>query len=521
MQTSEKSAARLVWLLLACFGILRLWFWLTAFPNPDEAYYWLWGQHFDWSYYDHPPLLAWIQGSMSAVLGRSRFALRFPNLCTTLLFFYTQYRICRYLYGRQGKAAFWLMVMVVLASPLFFLFLALAWNDHLLISACLIAGYQFVRFLDSYVKDGHGESRRLYGAALALGVAGLAKYNALFIALAFVGVVIRDRRLWPLLRDRRLYGAIAIVLISLLPILIWNITNDYQSFEYYTSRSINSGATGLRIKPFEPIGFWLFSTLLLSPWLVELIVRLILNRRQPFPVDRTKTLYGRVAIWTFVLPTVGLSLIALFSTAYYYWNIMAYVMLFPLMPGLLLNGSAESMEGEALGAIAPLIYLRRRRWVWGQQIYGVLLISLIVVHTTVLPLSALVSNEATADPDSRMPFGWVTVAPVVLVQQAQLPRGGFLATTDYRSASALAYQLNEPNVYALSDRRDQFDVWMGQTDLSNQDAVLVYDDWHPLTPALSAQFKRISDPEVVVVERFGITIKNYYVATAYGFAGSE
>ena len=24
----------------------------------DEAYYWQWGQHLDWGYYDHPPLVA-------------------------------------------------------------------------------------------------------------------------------------------------------------------------------------------------------------------------------------------------------------------------------------------------------------------------------------------------------------------------------------------------------------------------------------------------------------------------------
>jgi 4-amino-4-deoxy-L-arabinose transferase-like glycosyltransferase len=40
--------------------VLRYIFWLFAPPNPDEAYYWLWGQHLDFSYYDHPPLQAWL-----------------------------------------------------------------------------------------------------------------------------------------------------------------------------------------------------------------------------------------------------------------------------------------------------------------------------------------------------------------------------------------------------------------------------------------------------------------------------
>ncbi|HEU4798204.1 MAG TPA: hypothetical protein VFT63_04700, partial [bacterium] len=26
----------------------------------DEAYYWLWAHHLDWSYLDHPPLIAYL-----------------------------------------------------------------------------------------------------------------------------------------------------------------------------------------------------------------------------------------------------------------------------------------------------------------------------------------------------------------------------------------------------------------------------------------------------------------------------
>ena len=35
---------------------LKLWFDLSVSPMGDEAYYWMWGQHLSWSYFDHPPL---------------------------------------------------------------------------------------------------------------------------------------------------------------------------------------------------------------------------------------------------------------------------------------------------------------------------------------------------------------------------------------------------------------------------------------------------------------------------------
>lgn len=54
---------------------LRLAVGFLAEPMGDEAYYWVWGQHPGWSYYDHPPLQAWVQGVTTAVLGPSLFVL--------------------------------------------------------------------------------------------------------------------------------------------------------------------------------------------------------------------------------------------------------------------------------------------------------------------------------------------------------------------------------------------------------------------------------------------------------------
>ena len=39
---------------------LKLYFDIVTPPIGDEAYYWMWGQKLDWSYFDHPPLHAWL-----------------------------------------------------------------------------------------------------------------------------------------------------------------------------------------------------------------------------------------------------------------------------------------------------------------------------------------------------------------------------------------------------------------------------------------------------------------------------
>lgn len=202
------------WPLLG-FLVLRLIFWGLTFPNPDEAYYWLWGQHWDWSYYDHPGFQAWGQGLLTTLLGRSRFVLRLSNLLSTTLVVVTLHRITTYLYGPQARDRVWLALLLVASSPLFFLFLALAWHDHWLIAFALLSSFYFVRFADAYAKDRSGATIDLMAAALFLGLAGLCKYTALLLGLSFAASLLSQRSLRRLYLDPRLYLALGLVVIVL------------------------------------------------------------------------------------------------------------------------------------------------------------------------------------------------------------------------------------------------------------------------------------------------------------------
>lgn len=492
---------RVLFPLLALFLLLRLVFWLTTFPNPDEAYYWLWGQHPALSYYDHPPFQAWVQGGVTAVLGQSFLSLRWANLVSNAILAVTYYRIAHYLYGREGVQSFWWAIALVVASPLYFLFLALAWPDHWLMTFSLLAAEQFIRFLDGYEADGQGESRRLYGAALALGLALLCKYNAVFVGLGFLGAVVTNRQWRRLLRDRRFYLAALITLSCLLPIVLWNVGNDFQSFRYYVNRSVDDG--GLRLKVGQLATFVLVSGLMVGPVQVWAMVRAI---RRPSPLQSSA--YRSVALWIFAVSTLMLMTVSLVSTALYYWNITAYLLLFPLLPTAFMRRSQDEPLTPATavaGAIArPGLFL-------GGQAYGLLFASLLVVHYSIVPLSVFGSLES--DPDSRMLFGWDAVATVVQQQAQTLGPDALVLATDYRSASALAYQLNNPQVLAISDRIDQFDFWYDPAQVKGKDAVIVADDWHPFPLEFGRQFRQLSAPVVVPVRRFGWLVKYYYVMT--------
>jgi 4-amino-4-deoxy-L-arabinose transferase-like glycosyltransferase len=79
------TARRALLLLIAASTVLRLVWAARIGPGHDEAYYIAYSLHPDWSYYDHPPLVAWIISITHVIFGpdagaattRSAFVLLF------------------------------------------------------------------------------------------------------------------------------------------------------------------------------------------------------------------------------------------------------------------------------------------------------------------------------------------------------------------------------------------------------------------------------------------------------------
>lgn len=492
MPGSQSPAPRWpLWLAgtLGLLGLLRLGFWLGAFPNPDEAYYWLWGQHPGWSYYDHPPFHAWVQGLCTVLLGRSRLVLRLPNLISTGVMALTYRSILRYLYGAKQPRYGWPLALVVATSPLYFLFLAMAWNDHWLVTLALLSGYWLVRFFDGYLADGHGPTAYLYGSALALGLAGLCKYNAALVAVGYGAVVLSQRRLRPLLRDGRLYGAILLGLVILIPIALWNWQHEFYSVQFYVRRNVE--ATGPSLNLLQPLVFVLLCALILGPVQSWGLVRCA--RR---PASTRSATYGAVAWAVFWSSTIPFTLLSLVAVANYYWTILAYGLLLPLVADRLVRSRHTLTVASGL---------------------GITVAALLVAHYTVIPLTAL---GGSADNDTAALYGWPTVAAAIDQQRTTLA-DPLLLTTDYRSASALAYQLNEPGVIALSGRTDQFDFWFDADAQRGRDALLLGERWHPICPAHLAMFEHTEPPITIPVRRFGRVLQTYDLVRAYGFSAPD
>jgi 4-amino-4-deoxy-L-arabinose transferase-like glycosyltransferase len=71
------------WLLAALTPVYLLLA-VVVPPADDEFYYWCWSQRLQLSYYDHPPMTAYLIRAATAVFGDTLFAIRLPAVISTL-----------------------------------------------------------------------------------------------------------------------------------------------------------------------------------------------------------------------------------------------------------------------------------------------------------------------------------------------------------------------------------------------------------------------------------------------------
>jgi len=485
-------------LLLYSLGLLillRLLYWFGAFPNPDEAYYWLWGSHPEFSYFDHPPLQAWLQGLSDTLFGDTLFGLRFFNLLTSIGLLWLFYLYLKPLMRERTGTTLLLSLTLMLASPVMFAFLATAWPDHIMLFTSSLAIFASLRFVDGYLQDGRGQSRWLYLAMFALGMSAIAKYNSVFVAIGMTLTLITNPRLRPLLHDTRLYAAMLITLVVMAPLLWWNLQHHMASFSYQVMDRTVIGGAHKSASLFDGSVFLLILIFTLSPFAVWLLYRLLIKRREAQEAFGERRHYLQLPLWIFATSTTTFMVFSLFNPMLYYWNIVAYPFLFPVLAVFLL--SQRNSPKAVIGHI----------------VYGLLFSLTVIFHTVVNPISAYVNR--TGDQDSRMLYGWNQVTPRVQARLRELKQRHkqvVLMATDYRKASALAFTTGIKDVVCISKRRDQFDYWQEGKEYGDRTALILYDNWHPINQRLRRIYASIKTVETVDIRHWGLFIKRYYIA---------
>ncbi len=446
----------------------------------DEAHYALYGLFTDWSYFDHPPLVGWLQ-ALVLHFSTSEFALRLWPLFFTALSTWLLYRLTAELFPAAPRWTPFVAVLL-LHSALMFQLLGVAMVPEV---PLLAAGLAATLFLWRAVQHNRWRDWLLLG--VMLGLAGLAKYTAVTLALGTVMFLLWQSG-WRSLFNLRLWGAALLAIVLVLPVFYWNAQHDWISFAYQLGHGLPERDWSLRRFGLALAGqFFTY-----GPGVVVFGVAAIAAFMQR----------GNAAVRLLLAMILPLFLLLLWGAGREetlpHWSLLGWALSTPL---------AACWIGERLN----------RRWVrntaWVSVVYALFFVGLVhfmLFAPQVVPFSSL--KHPLADM-----LGWREAAQHALTLQRQHPQS-VLYVGNWATASRIAWYARPATVKVADDRYDQFDLWYGSPNTTDA-ALLIVPDYLQGRDRLSgvARFDQCAEQDQFEfrlrdkpVHRF-----NYYLCRGY------
>lgn len=298
----------------------------------DEAQYWSWSREPAFGYYSKPPLIAWIIRVAADGCGLSEFCIRLPSplihTATALVIFAVGARLY------DGRIGFW-SALVFATLPAVSLSAGIISTDVPLLFCWALALYALIALIDS----ARWWPAVLLGAALGLGLN--AKYAmAYFVLCGALYAIATPERRW-LLRDGRVYTALALGLLLIAPNLVWNYRNGFATIAHTAD---NAKWTGPLFNPGNALAFFGAQFGVFGPILFGVLL-VIAGRacRQRLPAA------DRLLI-AFALPILSVvTLQALLSRAHANWAAASYVAATVLVTATLMRDRSHKWLRATLG----------------------------------------------------------------------------------------------------------------------------------------------------------------------------
>ena len=486
---SLLTRPRFVFYVLLANALLHFGLGASLGLTADEAHYALYAAHPALSYYDHPPLVGWIQWPLVALDAPDGVLRLIPELlwlASALLVMALARRLHRLLGAEGGTsetAARWALLAYSLAPLPHLLGIGLL-PDTLLMFFTAALMWQTLRLLEP------ARARRLPEWLLLgalLGLAGLSKYTAIFAALPVAACLLAAHGA-RLLRRIAPWLALLLAVALVLPVFIWNAQNDWASFAYQLHHGAGSHWR------FSNLLAFLLTQLLLYP----LLVWGMLGLRRARPSG------GGLLLGFFALPFAVLAYLSGGGSGLPHWTAPAWVALTPF---------------AGLG-LAALWTAGRQRLIW--LLGSLQLLLTLGLYALMLSAGPPALRSSGEQPETFNPFtdfhGW-DAAGAKAQQRAREHGITHLAVQNWTLASRLAWYARPLPVHVLAPGRDQFAFWAGELPVG-ADAIVL--DWSQMAyqlPVGAGQFARCEPLETFAVQRAGRPVAHFSLHLCRGWGG--
>ncbi len=246
LRTLDKPST---WILsfLSVYYLIRL-FYIAYLPlAPDEAYYWYWSKHLDWSYYDHPPMVAYVMALFTALGGDSEFFVRLGGLLCSVLGLVLLYHAGTRLFPKDSRFS-WEVLLILNMTLLFSAGCIIQTPDTPMLLFWTAALYCGVRIITE------GRAYWWYAWGVALGMGLLSKYTMILAVPCQLSFLLfsRPHRHW--LTRREPYVALFIAGIIFSPVLVWNWQHGWLSFAFQSRQGFSVSEEFVGSKLLEYVG---------------------------------------------------------------------------------------------------------------------------------------------------------------------------------------------------------------------------------------------------------------------------
>ncbi|MBP2651853.1 MAG: dolichyl-phosphate-mannose-protein mannosyltransferase [Firmicutes bacterium] len=220
------------YILLLCTVFVNLLYNFFLPLHPDEAYYWVWSKNLQLSYYDHPPLVAYLI-KFFTLFGNSEWTIRLASVAVVTASAWMVYLLARKMFSLK----------VAELSLILFLFLPIVQISFQVVTpdVPLLFFWTMTLYL-AYGAIFESKQSFLYLSGITMGLLLLSKYTGILLASGLI-IFLLTTSYRPLLWNKSFYVTMGLAIGVFSPVLLWNGLHNWVSFHYQLDHGIGQVQT--------------------------------------------------------------------------------------------------------------------------------------------------------------------------------------------------------------------------------------------------------------------------------------
>lgn len=440
----------------------------------DEAYYWVLGQNLSLSYFDHPPMVAYLIRLCTSLFGQSEFFVRLPALISFVVSLIFIYKLSLKMFNQRVAN---IALILALSFPMLEAISVVITPDSPLMMFWILTLYCF------YVGVFEGNKKYIYFAGFFAGLDLLSKYTAVLLFPSLFLFLLFSKQYRNQLFKKELYLAFILSLLVFSPVIIWNFQNHWSSFLFQTHHGFENFGTRIAfLKIAENVSNYLgIMVLLVFPFIFFSSMYYIIKYFKANLQDEKLSFL----LWNFLFGAIFFAAAGVFNRLEANWPAPIYLTVLILLA----------------------FYLDKNNNRWVSRASLILVVVLLVVARIPRTVFSIIPSLRNGRGTERL-FYYGSKEMLMQVKP-YLKQDTQVLGCDYQNASLAWYYLNLSRVYVLTDTPHQYSYWNDQITAPITNAIFICNNsFHntDLDKVLNENFKVV---KLVEIAKFSNEIGDY------------